>query len=616
MHPVTVLILGFAALGRAAQIPREPLAAIRQSRAVQLDRRDLVDGCPSKDNTDVDQTNPASFSQAGAQTYLDAFLKKDNYAVLSNQTSWLTLLDESTSFGGGFTSQLDCTDISSSSCVITTVACQDFTPHEVWWIRSSAVNVRSFFSQAFAAVNVYTLNQSINIDSMVKDFDVGKMDDENPNFISELLKVFSPFGSIFDKSNKLNAGPGVLSDLAGLLGAVVGLAGAAVAMADSGINTPPTAAELAAAAGSQLSKFFTDTVTMIKQTNKQIFMSPRSGETDYLTPFVQSLKKAGGTVDDSLHPIAQIFGTGAFVNHPDGKFAEAFFSAMNETQTQLATVILAAQKVVVYENTIGEQKYCTNKVAYWTGSSCFTLKKIEVNRHNGAITKAEDIPDSIAKNWDKYRLNLPEIYANVKACGNKGTPPDHSASYSGDYPPCAFPLSYMSGKNECPDYPGPKGFEFADCNASCNMASDCATKPHPDQCLLPNAQCKNQAFWEKYLGGTPILPANPGGTNIHVNSGCIVVNDSSRCQGGDAYNVAYQNTDTSNVTIYAMLPSDTTDKTVTPGCQLNAQVPASYGDVFFGADGCLYDSSGNQINGQCCQASTVTTQVTNPYYSG
>lgn len=37
-----------------------------------------------------------------------------------------------------------------------------------------------------------------------------------------------------------------------------------------------------------------------------------------------------------------------------------------------------------------------------------------------------------------------------------------------------------------------------------------------------------------------------------------------------------------------------------PGCQLNARWPRNYGQVFFGADNCLYDASSNRIDGQCC----------------
>lgn len=39
---------------------------------------------------------------------------------------------------------------------------------------------------------------------------------------------------------------------------------------------------------------------------------------------------------------------------------------------------------------------------------------------------------------------------------------------------------------------------------------------------------------------------------------------------------------------------------VSATCQLQARWPADYGDIFFGPDGCLYDSGNNPIfDGQC-----------------
>jgi Meiotically up-regulated gene family len=53
----------------------------------------------------------------------------------------------------------------------------------------------------------------------------------------------------------------------------------------------------------------------------------------------------------------------------------------------------------------------------------------------------------------------------------------------------------------------------------------------------------------------------------------------------------------------------------TATCQLNAQWPATYGDVYFGADGCLYDSSSNKILDQCCGPPDPNNSglITNPY---
>jgi len=54
-----------------------------------------------------------------------------------------------------------------------------------------------------------------------------------------------------------------------------------------------------------------------------------------------------------------------------------------------------------------------------------------------------------------------------------------------------------------------------------------------------------------------------------------------------------------SATIYAMFDSSNTlAENVQPGCQLDASWPSNYGDVYFGADNCLYDSSG-KISGKC-----------------
>jgi hypothetical protein len=50
-------------------------------------------------------------------------------------------------------------------------------------------------------------------------------------------------------------------------------------------------------------------------------------------------------------------------------------------------------------------------------------------------------------------------------------------------------------------------------------------------------------------------------------------------------------------------------------CELNAVWPSNNGDVFFGADGCLYDSTNTKIFDQCCSTpdSSNNGPATNPY---
>ncbi|KAI9853989.1 MAG: hypothetical protein M1813_001598 [Trichoglossum hirsutum] len=125
---------------------------------------------------------------------------------------------------------------------------------------------------------------------------------------------------------------------------------------------------------------------------------------------------------------------------------------------------------------------------------------------------------------------------------------------------------------------------------------------------------------------------NHGGTNIHVNKGCISINGSPRCQDSPPYSknplfheifffdllttaedVANQNQPYSQATIYANFNAgDTVADNVTPGCELSARWPSNYGDVYFGEDNCLYDSGGNRIYDECCKGST-SASIQNPY---
>ncbi|KAJ5167600.1 uncharacterized protein N7482_003194 [Penicillium canariense] len=77
---------------------------------------------------------------------------------------------------------------------------------------------------------------------------------------------------------------------------------------------------------------------------------------------------------------------------------------------------------------------------------------------------------------------------------------------------------------------------------------------------------------------------------------------------------ADQGTTNTSATIYAQFDgSDKLDYMVVPRCVLNATWPRSYGDVYFGQNNCLYDSTGTVINGQCCTEKN-TQSVVNPYY--
>ncbi|GLB42675.1 hypothetical protein LshimejAT787_1201240 [Lyophyllum shimeji] len=83
-------------------------------------------------------------------------------------------------------------------------------------------------------------------------------------------------------------------------------------------------------------------------------------------------------------------------------------------------------------------------------------------------------------------------------------------------------------------------------------------------------------------------------TRVHVNRGCILVNNNGICNG------AAVGVYDSSAVIFGRFDGNNRDQHVLPGCRLNARWPVAYGDIFYGADNCLYDAKGQNINGQCC----------------
>ena len=72
----------------------------------------------------------------------------------------------------------------------------------------------------------------------------------------------------------------------------------------------------------------------------------------------------------------------------------------------------------------------------------------------------------------------------------------------------------------------------------------------------------------------------------HVNQGCIRVDGATFCHDSGPCPIK------PGAKIYAKFDGTNNSPMVTPGCVLIAQFPSNYGDVFYGADDCLYDSTG------------------------
>ncbi|KAJ7148035.1 hypothetical protein C8R43DRAFT_1009337 [Mycena crocata] len=83
-------------------------------------------------------------------------------------------------------------------------------------------------------------------------------------------------------------------------------------------------------------------------------------------------------------------------------------------------------------------------------------------------------------------------------------------------------------------------------------------------------------------------------TNIHVNKGCIMINGVPACAPASVEN--------SNGTAIFFARFEGQGAVIPPGCQLKAEWPTTYGDIYFDEDNCLKDAQNQTINGQCCEA--------------
>ncbi|KAJ7470981.1 hypothetical protein FB451DRAFT_1399734 [Mycena latifolia] len=105
------------------------------------------------------------------------------------------------------------------------------------------------------------------------------------------------------------------------------------------------------------------------------------------------------------------------------------------------------------------------------------------------------------------------------------------------------------------------------------------------------------------------LAQSAAATTFQANAGCILVAGTIALCAPNTVSIHGGAT-----TIYARFDSGNKSPEAVPGCKLNAAWPSYYGNVFFGADNCLYDADSQNIDGQCCRAGTGGSKpVPNPY---
>ncbi|KAI5456698.1 hypothetical protein BGZ63DRAFT_428811 [Mariannaea sp. PMI_226] len=440
-----------------------------------------ADKCP--------ETIPAqgddSFAKSGAQQWLSDYLTDSTKNAWADG-NWLHKLDVETTGSGNFQGGVfDCSAIDGSSCKATDVDCKKFTPPEMWWVRQAAVGAHDFFTQAHEQLQDGVISADLGTDQMVTDLDVsGNMQQDFGGLIAAILFAI---GTIVPFANIGLQGLGVSASIisrsttaataAGALGGGTNLRNNIATLGNTAV--PKTPFELATAAQNVLKGFFDTVRNDLQLTLHQIFAGVGQGEPDKVAALQDALKK-NGAPDDNVHPVAYVLSHGGFLKPTDSNGLKNILDAgLNVVKHQMVGAILAAQQVVVFQNTNGEQKWCDQiRGSRWFEDSCWTLSHLKIDPRG--MVEAEDLSEDTMVKIENYGIDVQQLYENVRDCGNDFRTPSADLTYNGPYPRCAFGLSHFKANDQpCNFWPGTKGIAFQNCYCS-NKELDCIPQEHRD----------------------------------------------------------------------------------------------------------------------------------------
>jgi len=342
-------------------------------------------------------------------------------------------------------------------------------PYLVWWVRNSATILHDFLDDA-AVLSVIPsfIDDILDSGKIAADFNIGQLSKPaDLGLIGDIFKVIAPFFSMGDKVIKHLPGLGLEADIVGFAGGFLSQIAAdfslSAATGDSG--NPPTVQELIDSISSQLKNEFNGALNAIQTFRKQMMVGLTDpNEKDVLGNYIDQMQKAGANVpDDSHHPIARIFGTGAWVSKQNGFYEglqQGMKDGLSQVRQQMVTTVLAAQNVVAHKNTEGKQDIC-NKItgSRWIDNACVTLAQLKLTKPDGTdvvLEDATDLPADIMLKFDDpnagYNIDVEAMYRNIIACNNaKPTYTDTPATFDGDVPPCFWGIPVaVSGNQICP----------------------------------------------------------------------------------------------------------------------------------------------------------------------
>jgi hypothetical protein len=394
----------------------------------------------------MSSTDPATFGNSGATSFLDDFL------VNNGPNDWLFNMDQKTTAGGNQPSSLHCQPLGGETCPAPTVQCQFFTPPEQFFLRIAATNAHDFFTAAHETLQNVVITDALSIDQIVADFAPQKPDDNN-DILADIFKLVAPGFSMSDKVVKQGKGLGPSADGLGFIGGLISLTAGAIALADATAPPDVSVATLTTNVENLLGTIFTNTQANIESMNSKIFGGSPSPDVD-LDQIISFVSAAtGDTPESSLQQITKIFASGSFMAPVDQSALSAGITAgFQLIKQQLVASLLAAQQYFVFVDTNRSEDDCNGITgSRFINNQCFTIEK----RTQNSITCAADqtpIDASIVLKFDDpnagYNIDLPTFYQNVQQCNNGQAAT--GLDIDNDLPRCAFNIGFVTAsKSVC-----------------------------------------------------------------------------------------------------------------------------------------------------------------------
>ncbi|KAI9802789.1 MAG: hypothetical protein M1833_001388 [Piccolia ochrophora] len=368
----------------------------------------------------------ATWVNSGAAKFLNDFLVKNG-----GSKEWANKIDQATTRGGSQgESNLNCISLRGDNCRSPTVACEDYTPPALHFIRNAMFSCHAIFKSIHQSLQENTILNILDLDNIVSDFGAGTTEGSAQTFalVDSSLSIAAGVAAGFAPAAGTFA---VIASSFGILGA---------------LDSPP---EPTGDLKNQLSAIFSASQSQLEETLATIFGGP--GDTSKLAGVTSSNGPNGETQD-----IAKFFSGGKFLIPvtEQGGIDEIVKPITDRAalliKQSLVSTTLKSLNFYIFVNTDRSESDCGSITgSRFIDNQCFTLEKH--GKTAGARASLRDTTEIIDKEImlklddpaAGYNIDVTGFYRNADACQTAhpdfdGTLASNNLPTDGSLPECFF----------------------------------------------------------------------------------------------------------------------------------------------------------------------------------